>query len=197
VLIDNRAGAHAAVNHLIECGHTDIGFIGGDLSHPSIAERYAGYKEALREHGITPNERLCSIDEPDTRMMDGANAIGKILERNGRPTAVFAANDAMAIGCLRYVRNRGLTVPQDLAIVGFDDVDMSSHLEPQLTTVKVLKEEMGKLAVLRLVEMIRTKGRSVVTTHVPVELIIRESTGRVGSGTEEIAPTMSDSVVPL
>ncbi len=84
----------------------------------------------------------------------------------------------MAIGCAKFMRDRGVRIPADMAIVGFDDIEMSSHLEPPLTTVRVLKEEMGKLAVIRLVDMIKSKSRAVVTTHVPVELVVRSSTGR-------------------
>jgi LacI family transcriptional regulator len=197
VLIDNRGGAHSAVQHLIQRGHTSIGFIGGDIEHPSIAERFAGYRETLQDHDLTPDDALIVVDEPDLRPEDGSSATGKIVERGGKPTAIFAANDAMAIGCIRYLRDRGLRVPEDVSVVGFDDIEISSHVDPPLTTVRVFKEEMGKLAVLRLVEMIKSKKQLVVTTHVPVELVIRESTGRVATGREEIAPTMSDSGVSV
>jgi LacI family transcriptional regulator len=197
VLIDNLAGAHLAVKHLIECGHREIGFIAGDLRHPSIAERYAGFKEALREHAIPYRDELCSIDQPDTRVNDGTNAIRAILERGARPTAVFAANDAMAIGCVRRVRELGIRIPQDLAIVGFDDIDMSSHVEPRLTTVRVFKEEMGKLAVLRLVDIIQKEMKHVVTTRVPVELVVRESTGGKPTETEGVVEEVTGLPFPM
>ncbi len=183
VLIDNRAGAHAAVEHLIHLGHQSIGFIGGDIGHPSITERLAGYHDALQEHQRSPESSLIQVQEPELRGEDGANAVRKILDGGGRPTAILAANDAMAIGCLRFLRERGIRVPDDIALVGFDDIEMSMHVDPPLTTVRVFKEEMGKLSVLRLVDMIRSKKQWVVTTHVPVELVIRESTG----GREPIA----------
>jgi LacI family transcriptional regulator len=197
VLIDNRAGAHAAVKHLIECGHREIGFIAGDLGHPSIAERYAGFKEALRERDIPYRDELCSTNQPDTRVIDGANAIRAILARGAKPTAVFAANDAMAIGCLRRVRDLGMRIPQDLAIVGFDDIDMSSHVEPRLTTVRVFKEEMGKLAVVRLVDIIQKKIKHVVTTHVPVELVVRESTGGKPTEAGDVVEAVMGLSVPM
>jgi LacI family transcriptional regulator len=99
-----------------------------------------------------------------------------LLRRGNTPTAVFAANDAMAIGILRCAKQRGMRIPEDLAVVGFDDIEMSSHVEPPLTTMRVFKEEMGKLAVQRIVELIGAKTQSIVTTQVPVELVVREST---------------------
>jgi LacI family transcriptional regulator len=175
VLIDNRAGARLAVQHLLDHGHRAVAFIAGDIDHPSIAERFAGFQDALRDHQIAPDENFIVIDQPLLRGVDGAAAMEKILQRGKTPTAVFAANDAMAIGCARFLRDRGIKIPEDIALVGFDDIDMGSHFEPPLTTVRVFKEEMGKLAVLRLVEMIKSKTRAVIITHVPVELVVRES----------------------
>lgn len=175
VLIDNRAGARMAVNHLILAGHREIAFIGGDIRHPSIAERLAGYHDALLEHSIAPTAALITSGEPNLRGVDGANAMRKILDHGGRPSAVFAANDAMAIGCIRFLKERSVQVPEGIAVVGFDDIEMSTHLDPPLTTVRVFKEEMGKIAVRRMVEMIKSKSKTVVTTHVPVELVLRDS----------------------
>jgi LacI family transcriptional regulator len=176
VVTDNRTGARMAVQHLLDLGHRSVAFIAGDIGHPSIAERFAGFQEVLHEYGITLDEQLIVVDQPTLWGIDGVEAIEKILQRGKRPTAVFAANDAMAVGCAKFLRDRGVKIPADMAVVGFDDIEMSSHLEPPLTTVRVFKEEMGKLAVLRLVEMIKSKSRAVVTTHVPVELVIRAST---------------------
>lgn len=176
VVTDNRAGARMAMEHLLDLGHRSVAFIAGDIEHPSIAERFGGFQDVLHEHNIIPDEQLIVVDQPTLWGSDGAEAIDKILQRGKLPTAVFAANDSMAIGCVKLLRERGLKIPADVAVVGFDDLEMSSHLEPPLTTVRVLKEEMGKLAVLRLVEMIRSKSRAMVNTHVPVELVIRAST---------------------
>jgi LacI family transcriptional regulator len=175
VVTDNRTGARLAVQHLLDLGHRSVAFIAGDIDHPSIAERFAGYRDVLHEHSIEQDDQLVVVDQPTLWGSDGAEAIGKILQRGALPTAVFAANDAMAIGCAKFLRDRGMKIPDDMAIVGFDDIEMSSHFEPPLTTVRVFKEEMGKLAVRRLVEMIKSKTRTLVTTHVPVELVIRAS----------------------
>ncbi len=187
VLIDNRKGAHAAVEHLIETGHKDIGFIGGDITHPSIAERFLGYKETLFEHGIAPDPRLYITDEDDTTMRNGANAARRIFDGEKKPSAIFAANDAMALGCIQFAKQRGIDIPNDLSLIGFDDIEASVHMEPPLTTVKVFKEEMGALAVQRLVDVIKTKSLSIVNTYVPVELIVRSSTRKtiLGGGSAE------------
>lgn len=177
VVTDNRAGARIVVQHLLDLGHRSVAFVAGDIEHPSIEERFAGFQEALRDNDMLPDEQLIVLDQPTLWGNDGAEAMEKILQRGKIPTAVFAANDAMAIGCAKFLRARGVKIPEDIAVAGFDDIEISSHLEPPLTTVRVFKEEMGKLAVLRLVEMIKSKSRAVVTTHVPVELVIRASTG--------------------
>jgi LacI family transcriptional regulator len=176
VLIDNRRGAAEAVRHLTQCGHKDIAFIGGDIDHPSIAERYEGFKEVLAEHAITPGKNRIDVDEEDTHIVNGYNAMQRIL-KHGTPSAVFAANDAMAIGCMQYVKQSGLKIPGDVAVVGFDDIDISSHTDPRLSTVRVFKEEMGKVAVQRMVEIIKSKTQIVSTSYVHVELVMRESTG--------------------
>jgi len=185
VMIDNRKGAHLAMEHLLGLGHRRIGFAGGDITHPSIAERYQAYQEALEEHDVPFDQRLVSTGEPDTRLEDGCRALQKIFTGGGEPTAIFAANDAMAIGCMQCAKQRGLMIPGDLAIAGFDDIESALHVEPCLTTVRVFKEEMGAVAVQRLVEAVKSTSRPIVNTYVPVELIVRESTvGKISDSRE-------------
>jgi len=177
VLIDNRSGVRAAILHLIQGGHREIAFIGGDLQHPSIAERCEAYREILEEHNLTYKPSLVVTDETDTRVHNGYNAAERLLKQGGKPTAIFAANDAMAIGCMQYLKAVGKRIPDDVAVVGFDDIEISSHVEPRLTTVRVPKEEMGKLAVRLLVDIIKSKVETITTVHIPVELVVRESSG--------------------
>jgi len=175
ILIDNKSGARAAMEHLIASGHKDIAFIGGDIDHPSLADRLQGYRDTLADHGITVQDRLIDIREPDTRIPNGASAMSRLLHERPHLTAVFAANDAMAIGCIQTLREHGISIPGGVAVVGFDDVEMSSLMHPRLTTVRVFKEELGNQAVNTLVDMIRNGENIVVTKHLPVELIVRES----------------------
>ncbi|MEK6756446.1 MAG: substrate-binding domain-containing protein, partial [Bacteroidota bacterium] len=155
-----------------------IGFIGGDLKHPSIAERYEAYCHTLEARGIDIPTSWKSIDEPDTRIDNGYRAAKQILTHAAeRPTAVFAANDALALGCMKYCREVGLPIPDSLAIVGFDNVEAGLYVEPRLSSVNVHREEMGSVAVRRLVEMIRDRNDVVSRTTTTVELVIRESCG--------------------
>jgi LacI family transcriptional regulator len=176
ILIDNRNGTRAAMSHLFDIGRTRIGFIGADLKHPSIAERFAAYNSTLEEQGIVPDPSWIVTDQKYLTFKSGCDAATKVLSAPSRPDALFAANDSMAIGCLHCAKRVGVRIPEDIAIVGFDDLEVSSHVEPRLTTVRVHKEEMGKLAVRRLVDILRSKTTMEVTSRVRTELVVREST---------------------
>lgn len=178
VLIDNFHGAKKAVEHLIRGGHSRIGFIGGDIEHPSIAQRYSGFCQTINERNIAMVENWISISEPETQSINGYKAAKKIFQnKNNFPTALFIANDAMALGCMRYLKEIGKRIPDDVAIVGFDNVEMGLLSEPRLTTINVHREEMGRIAVKRIVEMMQSKSNLVTKTITPVELVTRESCG--------------------
>jgi LacI family transcriptional regulator len=177
VLIDNRGGATAAVAHLLSLGHREIAFVGGDMEHPSLSERLAGYRQTFSDHGIKLNESLTESSEADSNAECGARAMGRLLRRQPVPTAVFAANDALAFGCMQEIQRAGLRIPEDIAIVGFDDVDTSLLVQPRLTTVRVRKEDLGRHAVEQLAGLILNGSTHVTTMHLPVELVVRESTG--------------------
>lgn len=178
VTMDNSGGARLVVEHLLRLGHSKIGFIGGDLKHPSIAERYSSYRDTLEARGVEILLSWVSIDEPDTRIENGYRAAKQILTAVGaRPSAIFAANDALALGCIKYCREAGIAIPGSLAVVGFDNVESGLLVEPRLTTVNVHREGMGAIAVRRLAEMIRDENDVVNRTTTPVELVIRESCG--------------------
>ena len=177
ICIDNYQGARNASLHLIGGGHKKSGFIGGDIEHPSVAERFLAYKETLAEHNITVDPKIIVTDEEYAGVRNGFNAMARIFNQGGAPSAVFAANDAMAIGCMQYLKSVNKKIPRDCAVVGFDDIEMSSHTEPRLTTIRVFKEETGKIAVQRMVEMIKSKTKAVISVRVPVELVVRESCG--------------------
>ena len=175
VLIDNVAGAKQAVKHLIKKGHNQIAFVSGDISHPSIQERFLGYKQALEEAKIPYNENLVIIDEDYPGDKNGYSAMCKLQKKKASFTAIFAANDAMAFGCMRCMKEKGIKVPDQIALVGFDDVDVSWQMEPQLTTIRVNKEDMGALAVKNMADLISSNKKSLGKILVPVELVIRDS----------------------
>ncbi len=175
VLIDNIIGAKQAMKHLIDKGHRQIAFVGGDITHPSIRDRFLGYKQAHEDAEIPFNENLVIIDEDYPGDKNGYNAMCKLRKRKASFTAIFAANDAMAFGCLRCIKEKGFAVPDQIALVGFDDVDVSWQMEPQLTTIRVNKEDMGALAVKNVVDLISSHKRSLGKILVPVELVVRNS----------------------
>jgi LacI family transcriptional regulator len=178
VSVDNRAGARLAVDHLLDLGHRRIALIGGPEDNADAAERRLGYREALAARGIEPDERL---ELPGDFREDSGFAAGEELVRRAwkgdAPTAVFAANDAMAIGCLAGLRSKGRQVPEDLSLVGFDDVPNARFLTPALTTVRVPIAEVGGRAMERLLGTIDEQtGEGALREVVAPTLSIRDST---------------------
>lgn len=176
VMMDNLLGATLAVRHLIDLGHRGIAFIGGDITHPSIAARLEGYKQALTEAGLPIAEELIESVESYTASADGFRAAAALAGRAAPFTAIFAANDAMAIGAMQFLRDHGRVLPAEVSVVGFDDIEAGMHTQPQLTTIRVDKEELGAVALRRLVEMIETKKELPGKVFTPVELVVRQST---------------------
>jgi LacI family transcriptional regulator len=177
VLIDNLQGAYEAVVHLIRLGHRRIGFIGGSIDHPSINDRLKGYEQALDEFGLPRTGSLVAKDQPDSSAADGYKAATRLMKLSSPPTAIFATNDTMAVGTIKAAREAGLGVPDDLAVVGFDDIEVASHTHPPLTTMRVPKEEMGALAVRKMVEIIESGDKLSEKTIVAAELVVRGSCG--------------------
>ncbi len=174
VLIDNAEGAREAVRYLQNLGHQKIAFIGGSVFHPSIQERFRGYVQAMEEAGLDTT-RWVIRDKEETRAEDGYLAMQELLAQNELPTAVFAANDAMALGVLKAVREKGLQVPDDISVVGFDNIEITNHTAPPLTTMRVRMEEMGALAVKMIHDIIEEKKTLREKILVPVDLVERES----------------------
>ncbi len=176
VLIDNLQGGLIATNHLIDLGHTNIAFIGADIEHPSLSDRLKGYKQALENAKIPIKNNLIVTDSKYPDRVNGYNSIKSLLSKNKNVTAVFACNDAMAIGVLNYLNDNGYKVPKDISLIGFDDVEADLMLNPPLTTIRVPKIEMGIEALKLLVNTLKNKKSLLKKILVPVELIEREST---------------------
>ena len=171
--VDNVAASRTAVEHLIGRGHTRIGMIAGQ-SGPRQA-RVRGYRAALAAHGLPLDESL--IRDGDFSEDGGYRAMQSLLDGPHPPTAVFAANDVMAMGALVSIREAGLEVPEDIAVVGFDDIPVARLITPRLTTVAQFQENLGVRAAEMLLERLDgtapEHGRS---EEMPYELIVREST---------------------
>lgn len=176
VLIDNIQGGLLATNHLIDYGHKNIAFIGGDIKHPSISDRLMGYSKALENAGIKNNGKLIHTTSPYPDRQNGYDAVKTLFKKNKNITAVFACNDAMAIGVMYYLKDNGYQIPDDVSVIGFDDVEADLLLDPPLTTIRVPKIDLGTEALRLMDEVLKNKNKNAKKVLVPVELIIRNST---------------------
>jgi len=173
VMIDNEGGSFAATSHLTGLGHKRIGYIGDRFGHQSDAERYTGYCRALEAAGLGADPELAQ--RGDGKPEGARVALARLLALASPPTAVFCYNDMSALGAMHEARNAGLNVPEDLSLVGFDDLYISQYLNPPLTTVRQPMAEMGRLAAETLLQLLAQK-KSIQVLKVPGELIVREST---------------------
>ncbi|MGG7620353.1 LacI family DNA-binding transcriptional regulator [Bacillus coreaensis] len=173
VLSNDTEGARMAVEYLITNGHHDIAIIEGTPSFKSSHMRKEGYLQALMEAGI-PIKKQYSI-QGNYDMESGSQAMEQLLSLTSPPTAVFCSNDDTAIGAMNTVFARGLSVPNDISIVGFDDSGFSQYTTPRLTTVKRPVEEISRVGVERLLSLIGRKEEEVERTFMKTELIVRDS----------------------
>jgi LacI family transcriptional regulator len=174
---DNQGGARQATEHLLGLGHERIAFIDGPAEVLTSRDRLRGHREAIEAAGLPFDERL--VASGGFSEQGGRAALAGLLEGAPPFTAVFASNDAMAIGCLVELRSRGLTIPDDMSLVGFDDIPAVRWFDPPLTTVRVPMEEIGAAGVARLLGLLAgdsepARGQAV-NVH-PCELIVRSST---------------------
>jgi DNA-binding LacI/PurR family transcriptional regulator len=175
VVCDDAAGAYDATRHLIKLGHERIALIRGPARHPFFESLAGGYRRALAEAGIPAADDL--VAEAALSPQGGYDAMEALLKLSRRPTAIFT-NDDMAIGALRVLHERGLRVPADIALVGYDDIEYAAHTTPPLTTVAVPKEEMGRRAVRQAIAQMEQGVQHVyATTVVAHSLVIRSSCG--------------------
>lgn len=180
VVLDNVRGAEEATRHFLDLGHQRIGLVAGPEDFSTAAERLEGYRRALRRAGIEPNDRL--VRQGHFRPELAYQAAHDLLRAPRRPTAILAGNDVTALAVLDAAGDLGLSVPEDLALCGFDDTNLSRRREIALTTVAQQKDEMGRLAVGYLVEFVenRVQLRRHPIHHVlPPTLVIRRSCGAV------------------
>lgn len=177
VVADNRQGGYLATSHLIELGHRVIACIAGPSTVTPSAERVTGYRDALKEHALAFDSQW--VRRGDFGAASGFEATRYFLSRRGnvRPTAVFACNDMMALGALGALYQAGRRVPDDVAVVGFDDIVLASYTAPPLTTIQQPKYEMGELAAKILIEHIRSEQAHEPERHLlPTKLVVRAST---------------------
>ena len=170
---ENVRGGYEATLHLIQLGHKRIATITGPQNMIAGYDRFEGYRKALEGRGFPVLPEL--IAEGDFSEASGYLATQRLLAAN--PTAIFVASDTMAEGALRALRDAGLRVPQDVAVVGFDDMPDASRTNPPLTTIRQPTRQMGALAVNTLIDIIQNPGEHKRHIILPIELVIRESCG--------------------
>jgi DNA-binding LacI/PurR family transcriptional regulator len=178
VSVDNRHGGRLAAEHLAQLGHRRIAYVAGPANHSSDLDRLAGYRQALVEGGIEPDPAL--IVPGNGRPDGGEAALQAILALDPRPTAVFCYNDMTAIGLIHAAQQAGLSIPQDVAVVGFDDILFASYLYPPLTTIAQPKVEMGQRAMHMMLSLITAREESeedLANVVVQGKLIVRASSG--------------------
>jgi DNA-binding LacI/PurR family transcriptional regulator len=175
VVVTNFEGAYQAVSHLVRQGHRRIGFIGGILQATTGRERFEAYKQALTDHGIDLEDDLMTIG--DSMQESGYRLASRLLGMEEPPTAIFAANNRMTLGGLDAIQERGLHIPQDVALVGFDDMPWAELLDPPLTVVAQPTYDLGQIAADMLIARISDPDRPVQEITLDTTLVVRQSCG--------------------
>ena len=178
VVVDNEVGATEMVAHLARLGHRRVAHVAGETGNADARARRAGYDRAVAEHGLDADPAL--VVEGDFTERSGYDAARRLLGLSTRPTAVFAANDSMAIGALRAFRDAGLAVPSDVALAGFDDTPVAGYVTPALTTVRVPTHDIGARAVEAVLTAVADPSAVSDTLTLPTRLVVRESCGAAG-----------------
>ena len=174
VLINNADSARVATKYLIDKGHKKIGYLRGDYRIKAFRSRAVGYARAMNNHGLDVDRKYTFT--LDTTMEGAYEDMKKVLKRQPKlPAAFFADNDMIALGAVKALQEYGYKVPEQVSIIGFDDLPFCEITTPRLTTIRVSKQEMGMTAVRRIHEMIKNPGRSKLKISVCTEFVERES----------------------
>jgi LacI family transcriptional regulator len=192
LITDNYKLAKSVVEHLYLLGHREIAYIGGIPSSIVGQERTNGFIQAMNEYGLTINEGCFA--HGDYKVQSGYDITKSMLEQNNLPRALFAASDLMAYGAITAIREKGLSIPEDVAVIGCDDIESSQFISPSLTTVRQDKEKIGKLAAHMMMDMIQDVSETC-SVRVDSELIIRNSCGHASRDHRNINQLLQKEVV--
>lgn len=175
IIADNKQAGYDAVKYLYELGHTRIAYIYGSMNVSGTIDQYIGIKNFFEENNLKLfGDYVVCGDFTET---GGYKATIELLESSAEPTAIFCGNDLMAIGCLKALKEKNIKVPENIAVIGCDNIKLSEYTEPKLTTFKQDIYEIGTLACEKIIEKIEKKNRDLVQILLPMELVIRESAG--------------------
>ncbi len=179
IAIDYASGIDAAVEHLSNLGHTAIGFISGPMDLTSARVRSRAFTNSMKRKGLKIDRNM--IEEGNHRMDGGREAMVRLLDKAARPTAVLTSNDMTAIGAMGAIFERGLKVPQDISLIGFDDIELSAFTQPGLTTVRLSRQEIAKTAFRALYDTKENASAKGAEFTIQPTLIERKSTGPVAA----------------
>ncbi len=184
IITTNRKGGYDATSYLLESGHRRIGFITGEMTYGCAMERLAGYRSALEDHGVPFDPQL--VSEGTFLRPQGYCCARQLLSLPEPPTALFVSNDVMAFGAMDAAHERGLHIPNDLSIIGFDDIPQAAHVRPALSTVHQPLEEMGRSAATLLLKYIANPLAEIERVELSTRLVIRESSQDLRTGTIQL-----------
>lgn len=157
---------------MISLGHRNIGYIGIPDSHPLGRESWRGFKKALKENNL---EEVCSYKKCKFGIRSGIRAMDSLLEKKLLPTAFFCLNDYIAIGAMEELKNKGYEIPNDVSFIGMDDMELSSEINPPLTTVRIKMEELGRVGIKKLISIINNNYEGEIKTVIENEIVERKS----------------------
>jgi DNA-binding LacI/PurR family transcriptional regulator len=180
VALDDEKVAYEATRHLISLGQTNIAMVTGPMEEDCSQDRTEGYQRALQEAGIPFDETM--VIEGDWSATSGQSALQSFVEQGRVPSAVFAQNDRMAMGVLRAARDANLRIPSQLAVIGVDDMPLSSYFDPPLTTMRQDMPLIGQKATRMLLDIIQNKNTTIREVKLPAQLVVRQSTSGKGGG---------------
>jgi LacI family transcriptional regulator len=191
IKVDYSKGIGEGVRHIVSLGHRRIGFVSGPLTLKSARTRRSAFLKCIAACGIGQRQR--SVVEGNHKIDGGESAIMQLLSLPQPPTAVLTSNDLSAIGALRAITRVGLRVPQDISVIGFDDIELSRFTQPPLTTIRLSRDELGRKAFTALYEMVSGKHQSGQEIKVSTELVDRESTAPVKPPPSTPVETVTES----
>lgn len=172
ITVNYEKGIRAGVEHLLELGHRRIAYISGPLRLKSAQRRQLAFTKTMKKYETQP-----FVYEGDFKATGGQQAVAAMLQQKPRPTAIVAANDLMAMGAMRELRKAGLRVPEDISVVGFDNILFAELADPPLTTIALPREEIGRAAVEALLHTVTDKNKDGREYKITPKLMVRESTG--------------------
>ena len=178
ISLDDEKVAYEATRHLISLGHKRIGLVTGPMEEDCSQDRLVGFKLALAETGILYDQFL--VFEGDWSASSGSDALADFVKKGNLPTAVFAQNDRMAMGVMRAARDANLKVPDQLSVIGVDDMPLSSYFDPPLTTMRQDMPLIGQEAIRKLIDLIQNNTVEQTVLKLPAHLVVRQSTVKGG-----------------